>query len=69
MRPHSTIPSARFSVDRLIGMVEPLCSARVAVRWSLLGAHSGWGMVGAPTGAEVDIIWITHTEFGRHGLR
>lgn len=50
-------------------MEDPLCSASAAVRWSLHGTHSGWGMLGAPTGAEVYIMGITHAEFGRSGLR
>ncbi len=69
MQLHAAFPNARFSVDHRIGMEEPLCGARAAVRWSLHGTHSGWGMFGTPTGAEVYIMGITHAEFGRHGLR
>ena len=69
MQLHAAFPSAQFSIDHQIGMEEPLCGARAAVRWSLHGTHSGWGMFGAPTGVEVFIMGITHAEFGRNGLR
>ncbi len=69
MQLHAAFPNARFSVDHQIGMDEPLCAARAAVRWSLHGTHSGWGMFGTPTGVDVYIMGITHAEFGRNGLR
>lgn len=69
MQLHAAFPTAQFSIDHQIGIEEPLCGARAAVRWSLHGTHSGWGMFGAPTGVEVFIMGITHAEFGRHGLR
>ncbi|MDP4989723.1 MAG: ester cyclase [Marivita lacus] len=69
MQLHAAFPNARFTVDHQIGMEEPLSPARAAVRWSLQGTHSGWGMFGSPTGADVYIMGITHAEFGRNGLR
>ncbi len=36
-------------------------------RWSLHGRHDGWGSFGAPTGAEVYVLGISHAEFGRLG--
>ncbi|MFA8384770.1 MAG: ester cyclase [Pelagibaca sp.] len=69
MQLHAAIPNARFSVDHQIGMEEPLSPARAAVRWSLQGTHSGWGMFGTPTGADIYIMGITQAEFGRNGLR
>ncbi|MEL7178104.1 MAG: nuclear transport factor 2 family protein, partial [Pseudomonadota bacterium] len=46
-----------------------LMPPRAAVRWSLHGKHDGWGVFGAPTGAEVYVMGITHAEFGPRGLR
>lgn len=69
MQLHAAFPDAQFSVDHRMGMEDPLCAPRAAVRWSLHGKHSGWGMFGTPTGSEVYIMGITHAEFGRHGLR
>ncbi|WP_072777815.1 ester cyclase [Marivita hallyeonensis] len=66
---HASFPNAEFSVDHIIGMDEPLSPPRAAVRWSLHGVHSGWGMFGTPTQAPVYIMGITHAEFGPRGLR
>jgi hypothetical protein len=46
-----------------------MMSPRAAVRWSLWGRHTGWGAFGAPTGAMVYVLGITHAEFGPWGLR
>ncbi len=40
---------------------------RAALRWSLTGRHSGWGAFGAPTGAEIHVMGISHAEFGPFG--
>ena len=66
---HAAFPDAQFSVDHVIGVEEPLSPPRAAVRWSLHGTHSGWGMFGSPTHAPVFIMGITHAEFGPYGLR
>ena len=42
---------------------------RAALRWSLHGKHEGWGAYGAPSGAEIYILGISHAEFGPYGLR
>jgi hypothetical protein len=42
---------------------------RAALRWSLWGRHEGWGAFGAPTGAQVYAMGISHAEFGPRGLR
>lgn len=65
----AAFPSARFGVRHAVGMEEPLCPPRAAVRWELAGRHDGWGQFGAPTGAEVFVMGITHAEFGPRGLR
>ena len=60
----AAFPSAAFTVHHVIGREDPLMPPRAAVRWSLHGTHDGWGPFGAPTGAEVHILGITHAEFG-----
>ncbi|WP_420325788.1 ester cyclase [Mameliella sp.] len=65
----AALPSARFEVHHRIGMEEPLMPPRAALRWSLKGRHEGWGAFGAPTGADVYVMGISHAEFGPGGLR
>jgi predicted ester cyclase len=65
----AALPSARFEVSHVVGQEEPLSAPRAAVRWTLTGRHDGWGMFGAPTGAPVHVMGITHAEFGPRGLR
>lgn len=65
----SSFPQARFSVHHVIGNDEQGRSPRAAVRWSLEGRHDGYGRFGAPTGAEVHVMGITHAEFGPWGVQ
>jgi len=65
----ASFPDARFQIDHQIGRDDPLMPPRAALRWSLTGTHSGWGRFGAPTGAEVYLLGISHAEFGPWGLR
>lgn len=65
----AAFPSAEFRIEHVIGRDDPMMPPRAAVRWSMWGAHDGWGAFGAPTGAEVYILGITHAEFGPRGLR
>ena len=65
----SAFPSAKFKIDHQIGRVDPLLSPRSAIRWSLTGKHDGWGRFGAPTGAQVHVMGVSHVEFGPWGLR
>ena len=62
-------PDATFSIDHQIGREDPLMPPRSALRWSLHGTHSGWGAFGAPSGAQVYVIGISHAEHGPWGLR
>ncbi|WP_025769407.1 nuclear transport factor 2 family protein [Thioalkalivibrio sp. HK1] len=59
----ASFPAATFEIHHVIGLEEASMPARAAVRWSLSGGHDGWGGFGAPTGAEVYILGITHAEF------
>lgn len=65
----SALPSAAFRIEHQIGRVDPMLSPRSAIRWSLTGRHDGWGRYGAPTGAEVHVMGVSHAEFGPRGLR
>ncbi len=65
----SSFPNATFSIDHKIGRDDPMMPPRAAIRWSLSGKHDGWGVFGAPTGADVYVLGISHAEFGPWGLR
>jgi hypothetical protein len=65
----AAFPDATFAMHHVIGMDEKGMPPRAALRWSLTGRHSGWGAFGAPTGAEVHVMAISHAEFGHWGLR
>ena len=67
MRLRSAFPTAEFAIHHVIGRDDPMMPPRAAVRWSLTGAHAGPGRFGAPTGAEVHVMGITHAEFGPFG--
>ncbi len=67
---HTSVQNAAaFSIDHRIGRCDPGMPPRAAVRWSMTGRHDGPGTFGAPTGADVHIMGITHAEFGPWGLR
>ena len=65
----ASFPSAKFEIQHVIGREDPMMPPRAAVRWSLWGKHDGWGAFGAPTGADVYVLGISHAEFGPWGLR
>jgi len=65
----SAFPQAQFEVHHQIGREDPMMPPRAALRWSLTGTHDGWGSFGAPSGANVHVMGISHAEFGPYGLR
>lgn len=65
----AAFPSAEFRIHHVIGRDDTHSPPRAAVRWSLSGRHDGWGAFGAPSGAEVHVMAISHAEFGPWGLR
>ena len=65
----AAFPDATFTIHHQIGRDDPLMPPRAALRWSLHGRHAGWGAFGAPSGAEVYILGLSHAEFGPWGLR
>lgn len=60
----SSFPDAEFSIQHIIGREDPLMPPRAALRWTLHGKHSGNGLFGTPSGAEVYILGLCHAEFG-----
>ncbi|SHE61928.1 SnoaL-like polyketide cyclase [Ruegeria intermedia] len=60
----ASFPNAEFRVEHQIGRDDPDMPPRAAIRWSLWGKHDGWGVFGAPTGAQVYVLGISHAEFG-----
>ncbi len=65
----AAFPNAAFAIHHQIGRDDPGLSPRAALRWSLTGKHDGWGAFGAPTGADVHVMGLSHAEFGPWGLR
>ena len=65
----ASFPSAVFKIEHRIGRLDDNMAPRSALRWSLHGEHDGWGYFGAPSGATVYVMGISHAEFGPFGLR
>lgn len=65
----SSFPDAEFRIHHRIGRGDHGAAPRAALRWSLDGSHDGWGAFGAPTGAQVHVMGLSHAEFGPWGLR
>lgn len=65
----AAFPDAAFAIHHAMGRDDPMMPPRAALRWSLHGRHSGWGAFGAPSGAEVYVLGLTHAEYGPRGLR
>jgi hypothetical protein len=60
----AAMPSAKFTIHHQIGREDKNMPPRSAVRWSLHGKHDGWGCFGAPTGADIYVLGISHAEWG-----
>ncbi|WP_293573806.1 ester cyclase [Phaeobacter sp.] len=60
----ASMPSAKFTIHHQIGRSDPNMPPRSALRWSLHGKHDGWGALGAPTGADLYVLGISHAEWG-----
>ncbi len=56
----ASFPDADFTVDHLIVNRDPGQPVRLAMRWSMNATHTGWGRFGAPSGARVYILGMTH---------
>lgn len=60
----AALPDAQFRIHHQIGRSDQNMPPRSAIRWSLHGTHAGWGAFGAPSGAEVFVLGISHAEWG-----
>ncbi|OED50258.1 nuclear transport factor 2 family protein [Leisingera sp. S232] len=60
----ASLPSAKFTIHHQIGRDDPNMPPRSALRWSLHGTHDGWGSLGAPSGADLYVLGISHAEWG-----
>lgn len=58
----AALPDAAFSLDHMIVRTDPGRPVRCAARWSLQGKHRGHGAFGAPTGADIYVMAISHAE-------
>ncbi len=56
----AAFPDAALTIDHLILNRDPGQPLRAALRWSINATHTGWGRFGAPTGAPVYILGMTH---------
>ena len=56
----ASFPDAVLAIDHLIVNRDPGQPVRLALRWSIEATHSGWGRFGAPSGAKVYILGMTH---------
>lgn len=57
----AAVPDARLTVEHSIATGSDR-DARVSTRWWLWGTHTGHGRFGAPTGAAVVLLGITHSD-------
>jgi len=56
----ASFPDLELTIDHLIVNRDPGEPTRLALRFSIQGTHTGWGRFGAPTGAPVYILGMTH---------
>lgn len=61
-RYRQALPDLKIVVDHSIALEEPGRPVRIATRWRLAGTHLGHGAYGPPTGTQVFILGITHSE-------
>jgi hypothetical protein len=56
----AAFPDSVFRVHRATVMREAEHPVRIALGWSLEGTHGGYGIFGAPTGAPVHVMGLSH---------
>ncbi len=59
----ASFPDAEFTLHSAIINRDPGQAARIALRWSLRGTHSGFGHFGPPTGAPVYVMGFSHAHW------
>ena len=65
----SAFPDAKFSIEHISFTDEKDQPKKAAIRWALVGSHSGKGNFGEPSNAQVYIMGISHAEFGPRGIK
>ena len=50
------------------GIIEPMLSPRVAIRWTIKEIHLNNGYYGSPSQKNIEIAGISHVEFGKTGI-
>ena len=56
----AALPNARLLVEHVCVVNDDRGGANVALRWTLIGTHEGFGIYGAPTGRPVWVLGISH---------
>ena len=69
MNLRSSFPDAKFTLEHCANLQENKQTNKSAIRWSLIGKHSGSGLFGTPTQAEVYVMGINHAEFSSKGIK
>ena len=69
MNLRSSFPDAKFTLEHCANLQENKQTNKSAIRWSLIGKHSGSGLFGAPTHTEVYVMGINHAEFSSKGVK
>ena len=64
----SAFPDAKFTIEHISFTDEKDQPKKAAIRWALVGKHSGKGNFGDPSNAQVYIMGISHAEFGNRGI-
>ena len=59
----AAFPGAQFDIEHLCANERPGRATSLAMRWRLRGRHLGGGRYGAASGAEVEILGISHADW------
>jgi predicted ester cyclase len=65
----SAFPDSQFTIEHISFTEEKDQAKKAAIRWSLIGSHSGNGNFGKPSNAPVYVMGISHAEFGPRGIK
>ena len=65
----SSFPNSEFKIEHISFTENSNNPKKAAIRWSLSGKHSGAGIFGTPSEADVYVMGINHAEFGSRGIK
>jgi len=65
----SAFPDSKFTIEHISYTEEKDQAKKAAIRWSLVGTHSGKGNFGNPSNTPVYVMGISHAEFGPRGIK